>query len=329
MIVSHGEHRAGGLIARSEFPTTNGLSQLRTTAVEILSAGLSAAMPDEGFLRSVRLVGSTLYIGERPFLLDDYDRIWFVGAGKATALVACAVSDLLGVHLAGGLTVVQRGAGREIAGIDVLEADHPVPSEPSLVAGQRLMEFAAGVSEADLVITSFTGGSSALVCLPPEGVTLASKQHLHRLLLRSGAPIEDINAVRKHVSAFKGGRFAKALGAAAIINLTIPDVTSGRPDCITDPTVADLSTRVEAIAVLVGRGLWDQIDPSIRAHLDSSSAESPVLDDLDITTLMLTDGDRACAAMSVRATEMGLTPYVFGTQITGEASTVGTVLSAL
>ncbi|MCW2857847.1 MAG: glycerate kinase [Marmoricola sp.] len=329
MSIDHGELRADGHAGRSEFPTSNGLTHLRTTAVEILAAGLSAAMPDEGFLRSVELVDSTLYIGDRPFILDDYDRIWFVGAGKATALVAAAVSELLGSRLAGGLAVVQRGAAREIAGIEVLEADHPVPGQPSLAAGRRLMEFAEGVTDRDLVITSFTGGSSALVCLPPAGVTFDSKQQLHRLLLASGAPIEDINAVRKHVSAFKGGRFAAAMGASAIINLTIPDVTSGRPDCITDPTVPDLSTRADAIAVLVGRGLWDKVDPSIRAHLEGASAESPTLDDVDITTLMLTDGERACAAMSARAAEMGLTPYVFGTQITGEASTVGTLLAAL
>lgn len=307
----------------------HGLRELRRTALRVVDAGLGAADPRTGLARLVRLDATSLFVADRCYDLNRFTHVWLLGAGKATLPIAEHIAALLGPRLTGGVIAVPRGSARRIPGVVVLEADHPVPSEDSRVAAQRIAEMAGRVGPDDLVITAFTGGSSALASAPPDGVSFAAKRELHRMLLASGAPIEQINAVRKHVSSFKGGRLARKVAPAPIINLTVPDVRSGRLDCITDPTVADESTVAEAVRVLRMRGMWDKLDLSIRIHLMSGAAESPGVEDLDIHTVLLSDGDRAVAAMSAVATGLGIRPVVFGTNVEGEAETVGRILAAL
>jgi hydroxypyruvate reductase len=317
------------LPAASDRVLGHGLTELRAQALHIIGAGLLAADPRTGLANLVRRVGNDLVIGSRHYDLGEIDNVLLLGAGKATLAVAEGVAALLGDRLGRSLIVTQRGTARRIAGVEVREADHPIPSEASHEAGRALLDLAAQAGPDDLVITAFTGGSSALACLPPAGVSFAAKQDLHRRLLASGAPIEHINAVRKHVSAVKGGRLARAAAPAQIVNLTLPDVASGRLDCITDPTVADESTVAEAVAVLRNRGLWDAVDPAVRAFLDDPAAHSPDLGDVDIHTVLLTDGEQACAAMAQACAELGLEPHVFGTQVEGEAATVGRMLATM
>ena len=126
----------------------------------------------------------------------------------------------------------------------------------------------------DLVLACFTGGSSALASLPPAGVSVAEKRALHELLLASGMPIAAINTVRKHVSAFKGGRLAAAAAPARVVNLTVSDVAGDVLDLLTDPSVQDTSTVADALAVLSDYGLWDRVPASVREHLQGPAAES-------------------------------------------------------
>ncbi|MGW4246733.1 DUF4147 domain-containing protein, partial [Nocardia sp. NPDC004722] len=188
---------------------------------------------------------------------------------------------------------------------------------------------ASTVTPRDLVLCVFTGGSSALACLPAEGIPFAAKAELHRLLIASGIPIEENNAVRKHTSAIKGGLLARAMGAATIVNLTVPDVVSGRLDCITDLTVEDRSTVREARQVLQDNGLWDAVAPEIRAHLQDPSCETPTLTDQEITTVLVCTAENALQAMAASAADEGFIPIVFGNRIEGEASTVGRVLASI
>ena len=158
----------------------------------------------------------------------------------------------------------------------MVAADHPLPSERERSAARRLLELADGLRAGDLAIACFTGGSSALTSLPPDGVTLAEKRRLHELLLRSGMPIIEVNAVRKHVSAIKGGRLAAPIAPARVLNLTVSDVARDLLDAITDPSVQDTSTVADALAALNDRGLWDARpgdDP--RPPVQRRRAESP------------------------------------------------------
>ncbi len=155
---------------------------------------------------------------------------------------------------------------------------------------------------------------------------MTEKHELHRLLVRSGAGIGEVNAVRKHVSGIKGGRLAHAMAGGRIVNLTVSDVSGGALDAITDPTVQDTTTVEDAIAALRIHGLWDQVAASVRRHLESGGAESPSLAGAAVRTVVLVDGETACRAMAERAAELGYRPIVISTSLEGESREVGATL---
>jgi glycerate-2-kinase len=158
---------------------------------------------------------------------------------------------------------------------------------------------------------------------------MADKRRLHELLLTCGAPISDVNAVRKHVSALKGGRLAARIAPARIVNLTASDVAGDVLDAITDPTVADTSTVDDAIAVLREREIWDQVPASVREHLGTPEADSPPLDGVRIDTVLLATGARACEAMTLEAKAIGLDAEVVSTTLEGEARELGRHIAEL
>jgi glycerate-2-kinase len=304
---------------------SHGPVELRAAVLDVVEAGLAACDPGEAVERLVALDGPRLVVDGVPHDLAT-GRVLVMGAGKATLAIAAALARILGDRIDGGLVVVPRGHARPLGRIEVLEADHPLPTEASLAAAQRLAELAGTVAAGDLVLGCFTGGSSALVSLPAAGVTLAEKHELHRLLVRSGAGIGEVNAVRKHVSGIKGGRLAQAMAGGRIVNLTVSDVPGDALDAITDPTVQDTTTVEDAIEVLRIHGLWDRVAGSVRRHLESGRAESPALVGVAVHTVVLVDGETACRAMGERATELGYRPIVLSTSLEGESREVGATL---
>jgi len=307
--------------------TAHGDEPLRRVALEIAAAGLQALDPVPAVASALSLHEGRLVAGDREFGLDG--RVVLLGAGKASLRTAQAVERVLGEHLDDGLIVVRRGEGGTLRRAEVVEADHPVPSEASRLAGERMLELAGGLEPNDLAVCCVTGGSSALLSMPPAGVPLAAKQHLHELLLESGISIFEINTVRKHVSAVKGGRLAERIGPAPILNLTVSDVAGDALDFITGPTVRDTTTPAEAVGVLQRAGLWDRVHPTVRDHLLGVSANSPFLIGADITTLVLLTGDTACRAMMSRAEDLGYRAEVLSTTLGGEAADTGRFLASV
>lgn len=222
---------------------------------------------------------------------------------------------------------MRRGEGSALRSIGLLEGDHPVPTEASRAAGEAMHRLALTLGPDDLAICCMTGGSSALLSMPPDGVTFAAKRELHELLLRSGASIGEMNTVRKHVSHVKGGRLASTIAPAEIVNLTVSDVTNGALDLITDPTVPDTSTSEDAVAVLRHQKLWERVDPSIRSYLESPASTSPDLSHVVLSTTTLITSDGACAAMIDAAAARGYRGHVFSTFDT-EATTTGRLVAA-
>jgi glycerate 2-kinase len=166
--------------------------------------------------------------------------------------------------------------------------------------------------------------------LPPPGVPLADKIRLHQLLLSSGMSIVEINTVRKHVSAIKGGRLARAIAPAQIPNLTVSDVVGDPLDCITDPTVQDTSTVADALSALRERELLDRVPPAVRDYLAGcADAESPDLGDADIESVLAVRGEDGSDAVSRAAASRGLAVVRLGGSIEGEAATVGRLLATL
>jgi len=301
----------------------HGLIGLRQVVLDVAGAGLRAAHPGRAVERLVRYDGRRLHAGGRGFDLAAARSIVVIGAGKASVAIAAALERMLGDAIGQGLIVTRHPSTHKLRRIEVVAADHPIPSTASWEAGRRLAEIAAGLGPGVLMITAFTGGSSALACLPPDGVTFAAKRQLHALLLESGASIAEINTVRKHVSAIKGGRLAALAAGATILNLTVSDVVGDHVDLLCDPVAQDTTTSSGAVAVLKRRGLWSEVPAEVREHLHGGASESPLLSGRDITTAVLLTGEDILPHMALRASALGWRPTLLGSKLEGEAASLG------
>jgi glycerate 2-kinase len=257
-------------------------------------------------------------------------RLIVVGAGKASAAMARAVEQ----HWSGalsGLVVTRYGYAVPCEHIDIVEAAHPVPDAAGMHAAQHMLERVAGLTEDDLVLCLFSGGGSALLPLPAHGLTLEHKQIVNRALLASGATISEINCVRRHLSAIKGGRLAAACHPARVLTLLISDVPGDRPiDIASGPTVADATTCADALAVLQRYG----IEPPrpVRESLESGRSESvkpgdPRLRHGEVRLIATPQMALEAAARVARAA--GFTPHILGDAVEGEARDVGKVLAGI
>ena len=250
-----------------------------------------------------------------------------IGAGKAAAAMAKAVEDSWPGALA-GLVVTRDGYEVPTSRIECVAAKHPVPDERGRAAAGRMLEMVRGLSADDLVVALISGGGSALLTAPAPGLSLADKQAVNRALLASGAPIGEMNVVRKHLSAIKGGRLALAARPARIVTYLISDVPGDDPGVIASgPTVADASTYAEALAVLAKY----RIDPpeAVRAHLEAGAAgrveETPKPGDPRLShasTVMTVTPMRALEAVADVARREGYEPVILGDAIEGLARDV-------
>ncbi len=249
-----------------------------------------------------------------------------VGAGKAAAAMARSVEQHWDGPLA-GLVVTRYGHGVPCERIEVIEAAHPVPDAAGRAAATRMLGLVRGLNADDLVLCLISGGGSALLAAPAEGITLEEKQDINRALLRSGANITEMNCVRKHLSALKGGRLALAAAPAKVVTLAISDVPGDDPSVIASgPTVADATTFADARAILSRYGI--EPPPSVRAHLQTAQDETPKPGDprlANSTVVILATAQDALQAAARHARANGVTPVVLGDSIEGEARDVALV----
>ena len=307
----------------------HGQADLRRIALDVAEAGLAACDPALAVERLVRLEGDSLVVDGRRHRLEPGGRIVVLGSGKASVRIGHALEAILGDRIDGGTIVVRHpDPGADLKRVELIEAGHPLPDERSATGARRILDQATALGEHDLAIACFTGGSSALTSLPPPGVSFADKRELHRALLASGMPIGEVNAVRKQVSAFKGGRMAAAVAPARLINLTISDVAGDELETLSDPSVPNLSSVADAIAILHDRQLWDSVPASIRAYL-ADAPPLPQLRGAEIHSTLIVTGQTACEAMSVVARDVGATPVILSTSLEGEASALGRTLGEL
>ncbi|REE87679.1 glycerate kinase type-2 family protein [Cupriavidus plantarum] len=253
-----------------------------------------------------------------------------IGAGKASAAMARAFEDAWAGPLE-GLVVTRYGYAVPCDRIDIVEAAHPVPDAAGLDAARRMLELVSGLTEDDLVVSLISGGGSSLLPLPLNGLSLADKQAVNRALLDSGATITEMNCVRRHLSAIKGGRLALACHPARVHNLLISDVPGDDPiDIASGPTVPDPTTRAEAIDIVRRYGI--AVPDGVMAALASDAAETVKPGDTRLppidTTLIATPRMALEAAADV-ARQAGLAVHVLGAAIEGEARDVGKVLGAI
>ena len=253
-----------------------------------------------------------------------------IGAGKGAAAMAKAVETRWPGKLE-GLVVTRYGHGADCRNIEVVEAAHPVPDDAGRQAAARMLAMVQGLSADDLVLCLISGGGSALLAMPAPGITLAQKQAINKALLKSGATISEINCVRKHLSAIKGGRLALACAPARVVTLLISDVPGDDPGVIASgPTLPDPTTCAQAQAVLDKYGI--AVDASVRAHLHSGAGESPKPGDPRFarnSTHVIATAHHALMAAADFARAAGITPFILSDEIEGESRDVALVHAAI
>jgi len=246
-----------------------------------------------------------------------------VGAGKAAASMARAVEDRWKGPLE-GLVVTRYGHAVPTRHIEVVEAGHPMPDAAGTEAARRILGLVQGLGEDDLVLALISGGGSALLSLPVPGTALTDKQAVNKALLRSGAPISEINCVRKHLSAIKGGRLALAAQPARVVSLIISDVPGDDPATVASgPTVPDATSLADARAILAKYRITPP--PAVAAHLERPESETPKPGDprfADVENRVIATAKGSLVAAAEMARRAGVTPILLGDDIEGEAREV-------
>jgi glycerate 2-kinase len=253
-----------------------------------------------------------------------------IGAGKGSAQMARALEKAWDAPLQ-GVVVTRYGYAAPCERIEVIEAAHPVPDEAGQTASKRLLEAVSGLTADDLVIALISGGGSALLPSPPDGLTLADEIAVNEALLASGAPISAMNAVRKHVSTIKGGRLAAAAYPARMVSLVVSDIPGDKPALVASgPTVPDESTREDALGFISAYGM--RLPASVMAHLRSYAADAPRPDDPRFASNqvhVIASAAVSLEAVIAEAGKYGIEAVILSDSVEGEAREVGSVHAAI
>jgi glycerate 2-kinase len=300
------------------------MSTARHDALRIFRAALQAADPERAVLKHVSFDGRVLRVGRKRYHLSAFDRIHVIGAGKASAAMARALERLLGRRISGGWINVPDGAAMRLRRIELHASGHPIPDERGVEGARRILEIAHSVGERDLLICVVSGGASALMPAPAPPLTLPEKQAITRHLLASGATIQEMNAVRKHLSLIKGGRLASAAFPASVVTLLLSDVVGDDPGVIgSGPTAADPSTSADAVQILNKY----RIDAPLEAlH------ETPKPGDSSLArthTLIVGNNRQAMDAAALCARGLGYRTALLSTSIEGETQDVASMHAAI
>lgn len=297
---------------------------MKKHALQIFRAALDAADPQHAVLRHLQSDGRVLIAGKQRYSLTDIDRVFVVGAGKASAGMASAVERLLGRRIADGLVNVPDGVTARVRRTKLHAARHPLPDERGIAGAHKIAELAHQATVRDLVIALISGGASALLPAPVPGLSLEQKQAITKALMNGGATIHELNAVRKHLSAIKGGQLAALAYPARVISLIFSDVIGDDLDVIgSGPTVGDRATCAQARAILDKYG----VDvPQDLLH----ETPKPNDDRLKRTQNLIIGSNRlAIDAAAVRARELGYKPLVLSTMIEGETREIANMHAAI
>ena len=257
-------------------------------------------------------------------------RLIVLGAGKASAAMARAVERHWDGPV-GGLVVTRYGYAVPTEHIEIVEAAHPVPDAAGLRAARRIRDIAANAGPEDTVLCLISGGGSALLAMPLEGITLDDKQAINRALLASGAPISEMNCVRRHLSAIKGGRLATLAHPAKVVTLLISDVPGDSPmDIASGPTVGDPTTSADALAVVRRYGIT--LPPAAERLLADDRSETVKPDDPDLSgneTHIVAAPQASLEAAAIVGRQAGFAVHILGDALEGEARDVGAVLAGI
>ena len=307
--------------------STKSQPELFPDAEKILRAAIAAVDPG-------RLVAQTLQA--RAPELTEYERIWLVGFGKASASMARGAHQALGTRIAGGVLNVPLGdEGSAPAGLDAFGVGHPVPDQAGVAGARAIRQLVREAGESDLVICLISGGGSAMLPLPPDGMPIEAVQDVTEFLMRAGATIGDLNCVRKHLDLLKGGRLAREAAPARVLGLALSDVVGDELDVIASgPLTPDTTRFADAVAVLRRYDVWNRAPLAVRGYLDlgvkGETPEGPRKNDpcFERVEVEVVGNSRVAAqAACGEAERLGYTTQLLTSTLTGEAREAGKFLA--
>ena len=313
------------------------MDKLIRDAHQIIDAAINAVKPDLLIRRRVKLKDGHLHIGREKFRLSDFEKLFIIGAGKASAFMAREMEELLGQHLFYGVVSVKYGHSAPCRKIRILEAGHPVIDKNSLAATRDILEVAQQAGEKDLVLCLLSGGGSALLEQIPPNFSLPELQKVFELLLGCGANIEEINTVRKHLSLVKGGQLARAIAPATCASIILSDVIGDPLESIASgPTAPDSTTFQDAWQVIEKYQLPDKLPAAIRQYLlsgvngnipETLKADDPIFK--RVHNIILGSNSESLKAAGKKADAAGYNTLILSGRIQGEAREVAKVLAGL
>ncbi len=313
------------------------IPNMRKDAADIFHKAVEAVEPIAAIKRYCKFDGKHFFIGDWVYDIDQYNHLFVVGAGKAAAPMAKAMEDHLKNRISNGIIVVKYDHVVDLGRIKLIEAGHPVPDKNGQNGARAILDLLAGAGKHDLVICLVSGGGSALLPLPFQGLTLKDKQETIKVLLSCGATIHEINTVRKHISMIKGGRLARAAYPATLVSLIISDVVGDDLDVIASgPTVPDPSTFSHCMEIFHKYPIINNIPKAIRDHIESGILgkipETPKVRDpaFDNTrNLIIGNNTESIMAAKQKAENLGYNVLVLSSMIEGETRHVAHVHGAI
>ncbi len=308
----------------------------RETATLIFQEALKAGDVHTLVPQALHLDGSRLTVQGGPFDLEKVDRLLVVGGGKASGAMAESVEAILGPRVSEGIVVVKAGDPSRTSRVRLVHAGHPIPDYAGLQGAQEILCLVQSATAQDLIICLLSGGGSALLPAPVPTITLGEKREVTRLLLEAGAPIGELNVVRKHLSTLKGGQLARAVSPAPLLTLILSDVIGDLLDVIASgPTVPDPSTYAEAVGILRRSGLEARTPPMVLAHLSRGAGgmipETPKASDpvfVNVTNCVIGNNSLLTDRAGEVARGRGLAPILHSVGLQGEAREVARQLVA-
>jgi len=313
------------------------ISKFEKDAKLIFYAGLEAVEPYKAVKRFVKRKDGILKIADRAYNLKKIKRVFIIGIGKAAFPMTKAIEEVLEDRVSEGYIVVKYGYGGKLDKIKVLEASHPIPDEAGMMAAEKIISLLKKTKENDLVICLISGGGSAILPAPVEGITLEEKQKVTKLLLDCGASIKEINTIRKHLSRLKGGQLAKLAYPSYLHTLILSDVVGDRLDTIASgPTVPDYTTFKDCWDIVKKYHLEPHIPPSVVNHfkrgLEGKVKETPKPGDLafcKVENLIVGSNILALRAAKQKAESLGYNTFILSSSIEGETREVAKVHIAI
>ncbi len=309
--------------------------ELHRVALDVVEYALESSDPYKAVLSSIRIVGDRIYV--KGVEVDARERFHVIGFGKASRRMALALNNVLGSRIVGGVVISPEDTG-SIGSIEIVKGDHPIPKENTLKSSQKILEYIQdNVHEDDILFVLISGGGSALFEVPEDNISIDDIGKVARELMKRGADIFELNAVRKRFSRVKGGKLLKLVKAKKVFSLIISDVIGDRLDTIASgPTAPDETTYRDVYNILNRRGLWNEIPENMKKIIelglkgeipDTPKPGDPVFS--KVHNIIIASNAIALESMAKKVKEHGFKPLILTSMIEGEAKEVGKVLASI